>query len=414
VRPNPDGSPWRCRDLVVGILLIVALAVPGCRRRDEAAPVTPDPARPARPDPPGPEALPAVRELPDPFLFKGGQRVRTAAEWPRRRAELKELVQAYAYGHLPPSPGKAEVQELQRETVYGGKATRRLVRLTLGPAKLQLILGLIAPTAEGQHPAIVHVDHRMTFGVSLAEELVGRGYVVVGYDPRYLAPDEPGVVGPAQAAYPEHDWATLAVWAWGAMRAADYLLTLPEVDGKRLAVTGHSRSGKAALLAGALDERFALVAPQGSGCAGAASYRFREGAVETLADITRNFPHWFTPGLKRFVGKEERLPLDQHLLLALVAPRALLSIDALGDLWANPLGTEAAHLGAKPVFALLGAADRIGVSFRPGVHELHDDDWRTFLAFAEQVFFGRAPDGRRFDQLPLPLKERTHSWSAPR
>ena len=154
------------------------------------------------------------------------------------------------------------------------------------------------------------------------------------------------MIGPAQAAYPDHDWATLAVWAWGAMRAVDYLITLPQVDPRRIVITGHSRSGKAALLAGALDERIALVAPQGSGCAGAASYRFHGAGAETLADVTRNFPYWFVPRLPAFAGKEERLPFDQHFLLALVAPRPLLTIDAEGDAWASPYGRQARHVPA--------------------------------------------------------------------
>jgi len=227
-----------------------------------------------------------------------------------------------------------------------------------------------------------------------------------------LDPDEPGVVGPAQAAYPDHDWATLAVWAWGAMRAVDYLLTLPQVDPQRIVVTGHSRSGKAALLAGALDERFALVAPQGSGCAGAASYRFQRAGAETLADITRNFPHWFVPRLAPFAGKEARLPFDQHFLFALVAPRPLLTIDAEGDAWAGPYGTQVSHLGARPVYEFLGAAGKLSFSLRPGQHELTDEDWRTLLDFADQQLLGKKND-RRFDRLPFPVAQPTHRWKAP-
>jgi hypothetical protein len=285
---------------------------------------------------------------------------------------------------------------------------------------VKLYLGLIEPPAPGPHPAIVHIDHRGPFEVPAptVELITGRGYVLVGLDPGHLDPDQPGIVGPAQAAYPEgkHDWATLAVWAWGASRALDHLLTLKSVDGRRVVVTGHSRSGKAALLAGALDERFALVAPAGSGCAGAAVYRDKGGGTETLEAITRSFPHWFVPRLRAFAGKERRLPFDQHFLYALVAPRPLLTLDARDDRWADPPGTQQAHLAAREVYAFLGATGRLGLNLRPGRHELAHEDWLALLDFADQVLPGGAKrtGGRRFDQLPFPAQGPRFSWRAPR
>jgi hypothetical protein len=178
-------------------------------------------------------------------------------------------------------------------------------------------------------------------------------------------------------------------------------------------VTGHSRSGKAALLAGALDERIALVAPQGSGCAGVASYRFRRPDAESLRDITHNFSHWFVPGLRDFVGREQRLPFDQHFLLALVAPRPLLSIDAAGDFWANPDGTRASHLGALPVYEFLGAGGKLSMFIRPGGHLLADEDWRVLLDFTDLHFFGKPTRTRFLPASPLPGSP-THHWQAPR
>jgi hypothetical protein len=275
-----------------------------------------------------------------------------------------------------------------------------------------LDVGLTMPTAsEGPFPAIVHIDHRGLFEVATASEIVERGYVLVDYDPTFLDPDEKGMIGPAQAAYPGHDWRTLAVWAWGAMRVVDYLLTLDSVDGRRLVVTGHSRSGKAALLAGALDERFALVAPQGSGCGGMASYRHVGRGAEDLRHITHTFPHWFHPRLRRFAGHVPRLPFDQHFVAALVAPRALLSIDALGDVWASPGATQQTYLAALQVYRYLGAEGQLGIHFRPGRHELAAADWRTLLVFADRVFFGKR--GPELDRLPFPQDKARFSWSAP-
>jgi dienelactone hydrolase len=379
------------------LVVVLVLCAGGCRRE----------SRPAV------DRLPAIRQLPDPFRLASGVRVRSRADWRRRREEIKQLLARYQYGRMPPAPGRPVATVLSREQQPGG-AEKRLVRLALGTAGVQMHLGLIVPPGKGPFPAIVHVDHRMTFGVSVADEIAQRGYLVVGYDPNFLDPDEPNVLGPAQAAYPGHDWGTLAVWAWGAMRAVDYLVTLGRVDRRRIAVTGHSRSGKAALLAGALDERFALVVPQGSGCGGAATYRVLGEGAESLPVITKSFPHWFHPRLRGFAGKEQRLPFDQHFLLALVAPRALLTIDARGDLWANPLGTQQAHRAARPVYAFLGAGERLGIFFRPGKHELADEDWRTLLDFADRVFFDRKPAGeRRFDRLPFPDAPKAFSWTTP-
>jgi hypothetical protein len=365
---------------------------------------------------PGPDRHPAVSGLPDPFRFADGRRVATRAEWARRRKEFAELLSRYQYGHAPPAPapGQVRAREIASEAVHGGRAHKKTVRLTLGAdGGLGFEIGLVIPAGRGPFPAIVNVDHRSIFAALAAtEEIVARGYVFVGYDPTQLDPDEPNAIGPAQAAHPDRDWGTIAVWAWGASRVVDHLVARADVDRRRLALSGHSRSGKTALWAGALDERVALVAPQGSGCGGVASYRFREEGCERLAVMCQSFPHWFLPRLAAFGGREERLPFDQHFVVALVAPRAFISIDALGDRWANLPGTQATFLGARPVWELLSAAERIGISFRPGAHGLSDEDWRTLLDFADLVFFGKTPpSGRRFDVRPFPEPPGLRAWS---
>jgi dienelactone hydrolase len=354
-----------------------------------------------------------VPELPDPFQ-RGKGRVGTPAEWRRQREALREVLLRQEYGHAPPPPSRVAGAEIAREPI-DGTLEKIQVRLTTGPApRLTLWLGLVRPAGDGPFPTVLHLDHRGPFAASQAAEVARRGYLFVGHDPTFLDPDEPGAVGPAQAAYPGRDWATLAVWAWGASRAIDYLVTRRDVDRARIIITGHSRSGKAALLAGALDERAALVAPQCSGTGGAASYRVRGAGAESLAQITRNFPHWFQPSLSRFAGQEDRLPFDQHFLLALCAPRALLVLEALGDRWANTDGTQEAIAGARPVYAFLGASDRLGFSFRPGGHDQSDEDWRALLDFADQVLLGKpAAPGRRFDRLPAPGRRPAFRWSAP-
>jgi len=364
----------------------------------------------------GVDELAEVEELPDVFMMNDGRRVATKEDWLRRREEIKAEMSYYQYGHMPPAPKKVSAKELSSETVYNGGAVKKHIVLSTGPkGEVKINVGMIIPNGEGPFAVILKNDRKI-FNVPIAEEIVGRGYIVADYVRTDLDPDRRDAVGSAQAAYPEYDWGTLSVWAWGGMRVVDYLMTLDVVDKDRIAFTGQSRGGKTALLAGAFDERLTLVAPNGSGCGGAGCYRFEGEGAETIADITApdRFCYWFVPRFREFAGKETKLPFDQHFLKALVAPRALISIDALGDLWANPYGTQQSHRGAEPVFEFLGAGEKLGIYFREGGHAQSEDDWRTLVDFADKVFFGKEPvSGKRFDQLPFPDAAKPFSWTAP-
>lgn len=390
------------------LFFVLACLAPACKERQP-----PSPAQIPRPKTSA-VAPPAL--LPDPFQLDDGSRIKEAAQWQVRRAQLQALLEEIQYGKAPAAPASVPVQELSRESLFDGHVTRRRLRLNLGEGSTML-LGLTTPAEGGPYPAIVHIDHRPElFGCTLPREVTARGYILAEFTPTELCPDRPNVRGPLQRAHPAATWGTIACWAWGASRAVDLLARLEQVDGARMAVTGHSRSGKAALWAGALDQRFALTVPMGSGCGGAGSYLIRGPGCERLADVTRNFPHWFRPGLDRYAGAEQRLPFDQHFVFALVAPRALLSVDATGDRWANPYGTGATHLAARPLFRFLGAQEKLGISFRPGDHELAQGDWRTLMDFADRLF-GRDPQpgsaGRAFDQLIRPVKPPPFSWKSP-
>jgi len=363
------------------------------------------------------EELPEIKELPDPFLMNDGRRVKTVSDWAKRREEIKEMILYYQYGHMPPAPGNIRAEQLSQEEVFDGAAVKRHVLLSMGPGrKIRVNLGMIVPKGRGPFPVILKND-RAIFNVPIAEEIVRRGYIVADYNREDLDPDRNNVIGPAQAAYPEYDWATLAVWAWGGMRVIDYLTTLDYVDKNKIVFTGHSRGGKTALLAGALDERIAITVPNGSGCGGAGCYRIMGERAESLERITapERFCYWFVPRFRDFADKETRLPFDQHFLKALVAPRALLSTDALGDLWANPLGTQQSHRAAEVVFRFLGAEDKLGIHFREGGHAQNEEDWRALVDFADMIFFGKTPaSGRRFDKLPFPDAPKPFSWSMPK
>jgi hypothetical protein len=218
-----------------------------------------------------------------------------------------------------------------------------------------------------------------------------RADVRQGVQPHYQKPGETKG-GP-------HAWGTIAAWAWGVQRAVDYLITDPNLDRTRIAVVGHSRLGKTALLAAALDERIAMAIPLQAGCGGTAPSRGKIG--ESVKQINDHFPHWFNTTFKEFNNSPDRLPFDQNCLVALVAPRPVLFANATEDTWANPQGQFQVLLAADPVYRLLGAeglavnqipesnkliASRLGYYIRPGKHSMTRGDWKIFLDFADRQF----------------------------
>ena len=344
--------------------------------------------------------LQPIEKLPDLLTLTVGPKVESTADWKRRREELIGQIEHYAYGHMPGRPTQVNVAEHLTGSIPTGIAgIEERMTLLIGSLKMRIALYRLKSTT-GKLPVIIREEHALGH-LEEVPQILDRGYLFVEFAREDLDPDKPDTIGPAQRAYPNHDWGTLAVWAWGAMRVVDYLETRDDVDLTKVGITGHSRGGKVALLAGALDERFTLVAPNGSGCGGAGCYRLSEGKVETLELITRpdRFGYWFHPRLRAFVGQEEKLPFDQHTLKALVAPRALICTDALGDTWANPAGNRATSKAANAVFDFHGANHHNALHFREGEHDMTPADWKAILDFADWHFAEKEPENReRFFQ----------------
>jgi len=401
-------------------------------------------------------AFPKNYSLPDPFVMLGGRRVTSREQWHKeRRSELKTLFQQYMYGSLPPKPVR------QRATIaaeypdfLAGKATLKLIRIDMGEAgSPQIDLMLVLPnqrttpapvflamnfagnqslTADPRVPLArgwVYKDgkgvtnHLCTEASRNADvnhwprhewpltEIIGRGYALATFYSGDIDSDRAEVSNGVYAWLANGDPArnnptnrgSIAAWAWGFHRCVDYLISDRDINAQRIAVLGHSRQGKAALLAGAFDERIALVVPHQAGCGGTAPSRGKVG--ESVKRINTSFPHWFNAAFKQFNDEPERLPFDQNCLVALCAPRPVLFSNATEDQWANPTGQFEVLRAADPVYGFLGveglnAAEmpppghlvdsRLGYYIRDGMHSMTTGDWVIFLNFADR-HLGRAP-----------------------
>ncbi|MFN0121416.1 MAG: alpha/beta hydrolase family protein [Blastocatellia bacterium] len=384
--------------------------------------------------------------LPDPLTLQSGEKVSSAAVWKKqRRAEILRLFETHVYGRGPAGPGKISYRETARdEQALGGIAVRREIdiRLTAAPDAPLMHLLLYTPKKRtrpapvfvglnfnGNHavspePGVTIstawmnnkkdgtvVDNRSTeksrgleTGRWPLEMIVRRGYAIATIHCNNLFPDhQDGYAGSilphlygARTIGPE-DGLAMSAWAWGLSRALDYFEKDRDLDAKRVAVWGHSRLGKAALWAGATDQRFAMVISNDSGEGGAALARRNFG--ESLLRITTAFPHWFCGNYKKYGHDIAALPVDQHMLLSLIAPRPLYVASAAEDLWADPRGEFLSAQAASAVYRLFGKTglenlpmpgihqpvqNTVGYHIRAGKHDVTDYDWEQYLNFADK------------------------------
>jgi hypothetical protein len=387
-----------------------------------------------------------IFQLPDPLVSENGDRVSTPEDWEKRRMEILDQFEKEVYGISPDWDGeiKAEIISEKLDAV-GGKALRREVKLSLKrdgkevdvyvliylpknalPAPVFLGLNFYGNHTLSEDKAIrtteAWIRNNETYGSTdnrasgkgrglrrenwAVEEAITRGFGIATLYYGELDPDfddgyENGVHSLYQEGRTESSWGAVAAWGWGLSRVMDYLETLEEVDVKKVAVLGHSRLGKAALWAGATDTRFALVISNNSGCGGAALSRRKYG--ETVGRINRAFPHWFAQRFNHYNENEEELPIDQHHLIALMAPRPVYIASGEEDLWADPKGEFLGGLYANPVYEIFGKTGlpvkqqppvdhpvmgEIGYHVRSGGHGMLPYDMHQFFNFADKHWKG--------------------------
>ncbi|MEX0322716.1 MAG: beta-galactosidase [Puniceicoccaceae bacterium] len=393
--------------------------------------------------------------LPDPLVANDGSSITSPDQWTQsRRSEILKLFEQHVYGRQPGEPGKQvfEITSLDKKAL-GGRAIRKEVTIRFegkdSPYAVHVLMYIPKDAAapppvflgynfNGNHtihadPGITlstawmrrngngNVNHRATEearGASSSrwpvEAMIERGFALATAYYGDIEPDhKEGWKDGIRSYYKtdEHgaplkltDWSAISAWAWGLSRIMDYLETDKDINAGQVAVMGHSRLGKTALWAGATDERFAITISNNSGCGGAALSRRAFG--ETVKRIDTSFPHWFCDGFSAYHDNEAALPVDQHQLIALMAPRPVYVASAKDDLWADPMGEFLAAKAAGPVYALFGkdgvgvenqpklnqpVGDVIGYHIRTGEHDVTDFDWNAYMDFAERHFTAAKP-----------------------
>ncbi len=389
-------------------------------------------------------------ELPDPFVFNDGSRLTDPADWSQRRAEIYKDTIELQFGTMPPEPEFLEVEPLY----FCGAGKLNSYRITTGTRNnpISFTMYVFRAKGGGKAPAVISGD--LCFAAMWEDDraatLVNENINFVLFNRTELAADianynlndlddstgeyslgreiydstisQGQCGGQVKRAYPEYSFGTIGAWAWGYSRCVDALEILGFADMDLIAFTGHSRGGKTAALAGALDERAAIVNPNATCAGGNSSYRINiearieDGSVkksEVLSNIFRHFPAWMGQGMRDYIGRENELPFDSHYLKAMVAPRVLFVSEAANDIMANPVGSYQTTEAAKEVFKFLGCEDNLFWHFRK--HGRHAHTAEEFRLLANIINHKRRGDklSDSFFTLPFEPIKPAYSWKCP-
>ncbi len=349
----------------------------------------------------------SLRSIPDALINNRGRRVRTASEMQKRREEIKRILEEEEYGTLPPMPDHLTVNpEPGIRNFCAGKVVseRLLFTVDLGGRKFTFPVNAAIPKRDKSVPAFVHINFSsdMPDKYQPTEEITDRGFAVFSFCYQDVSSDD-GDFKSGVAKYllksrrAKNSSGKIMMWAWAAMRIMDYIQTRPEIDKDNVAVIGHSRLGKTALVTAAFDERFKYAISNDSGCSGAAVSRGKLG--ESIEKITYTFPFWFCPRYADAV-KPSCKSFDQNFLTALIPPRHLIIGSAEDDAWADPRGEFLGCASANSVYEIFGMRGLVyGEDFpiarsvlsegdssyhiRHGAHYLSREDWAVYMDFID-------------------------------
>lgn len=384
-------------------------------------------------------------KLPDVLVSpKGEYKAKTATQWLHFvRPEVAEIFSEDLYGVIPPRPKSFSFKVKEQGDALDGTAIRRQVVVNLfdenGSHSFDLLMYYPKDSVQKKHPVFLGLNFKGNHGISFDKKvflkdtwqrnctlkesdestrganagrwdlksIIDNGFVVATIYYGDIYPDTPLPAAIGKSVFNIFDMAkfnpsrssAIAAWSWGLSRAIDYLETCPEIDAEKIVLLGHSRLGKTSLYAGAFEKRAAIVISNNSGCMGSALSRRRFG--ETIKLMLDAMPHWQVPTAKQFCENENSLPVDQHQLMSLIAPRPLYITSASDDLWADPKGELMSLVEASKVYALFGAKDLptmdnfkveqpfhgdVAYHMRKGKHGVTDYDWKNFIEFAKNHF----------------------------
>ena len=345
--------------------------------------------------PPDFDGMPSIPFLPDPLVLDEGRSnipVTTRAQWQEKRHWMKQQLEHYITGTFPPKPDNLQVRTISEKK--DGETTVRMVELVFGPDnKAKLTVEMMIPPGEGPFPVfLTQWNHR-----EWAMVAVRRGYIGCVYAG---ADDKDDTEHYSEIWAGEYDFTRLMRRAYGAHRAVDYLYTLPQVDKAKIGITGHSRNGKLSLMAAAFDERITACIPSSGGTGAEIPWRYNSinYDVEDIALLSASVPAWLHPRLRFFIGREDKLPVDQNLFMALIAPRGLMLSTAINEGASNPWGIEQAYHATKKVYKFLGQDNNLAIRSRYGKHSVSARDMEDYIDFFDFVFKRNAhkPENRLF------------------